>query len=418
MTDWPVVPLRELAIEMQPGFACQPTGRDHGYPQLRTNNVSSQGKIDLDLVKFVPAKKSQISKYSLLAGDVLFNNTNSPALVGKTALFDGEHPYLFSNHMTRVRVKRGLIEPGYLARFLHREWKVGAFRSLVTQWVSQAAINRDQLGSVLVPLPALSEQRRIVEIFDQADHLCRLRAAASTMADRILPALFLKMFGDPATNAMGWPIRPLGELGELDRGRSRHRPRNDPALLGGDHPLIQTGDVANSNGRIREYTQTYSDVGLSQSKMWKAGTLCITIAANIANTAVLEFDACFPDSVVGFTPGPCVTTEYVQFLLGHLKPVLERNAPMVAQKNINLGVLRELPVPNPPMDLQSHFSEAVECYWTGRSNQWRSQAHLERLSRSLNTQAFAGVLTRRWRRAHSEQLIRECDARDAVLRKA
>ncbi len=99
-----------------------------------------------------------------------------------------------------------------------------------------------------------------------------------------------------------WPLRRLDELGYVSRGRSRHRPRDAAHLYGGPYPFIQTADVKHANLYIREFTQTYSEAGLAQSKLWKAGTLCITIAANIADTAILDIDACFPDSVIGFIP--------------------------------------------------------------------------------------------------------------------
>ena len=402
--EWPSVTLKSIAVDMQPGFACQPTDGSSGIPQLRTNNVSPDGGIDLSETKRVPANKARIEKYSLKPGDVLFNNTNSPALVGKTAVFDEDGLFLFSNHMTRIRLATDIAEPRYVAHYLHWVWKQGILRALVTQWVNQAAINRHQLSSIQLPLPSPSEQRRIVEILDQADHLRRLRAEADAKAGRILPALFIRMFGDPATNPMGWPVKTLGELGELDRGRSRHRPRNDPALLGGSYPLIQTGDIANSGGRITEYTQTYSELGLNQSKMWPAGTLCITIAANIANTGVLGFDACFPDSVVGFVPGTDTTTEYVQFLLTGLQNVLEGAATQVAQKNINLKILRSLVVPVPPIDLQNHFSMHVRKLYACRATQALAHEKLDWLFASATTRAFSGDLTASWREAPMKKL--------------
>ena len=270
-------------------------------------------------------------------------------------------------------------------------------------------LNRNDAYSLEIPLLPLSEQRRIVEILDQADRIRRLRADADAKAERILPALFIKMFGDPRTNPMGWPVKPLGEIGELDRGRSRNRPRNDPALLGGSYPLIQTGDIANSGGRITQYTQTYSDLGLSQSKMWPAGTLCITIAANIANTGVLEFDACFPDSVVGFVPSADTTTEYVQFLLTQLRSVLEAGATQVAQKNINLKMLRSLVVPVPPIDLQNRFSIHVRKQYACRATQALIHEKLDRLFASATSRAFTGDLTASWREAYRKELLQEME---------
>ncbi|MEH7275928.1 restriction endonuclease subunit S, partial [Neobacillus vireti] len=94
----------------------------------------------------------------------------------------------------------------------------------------------------------------------------------------------------------------LNELGTVSRGKSRHRPRDDKSLYGGKYPFIQTGDVKKANFYIRDFKQTYNEKGLAQSKLWNKGTLCITIAANIAETAILDIDACFPDSIVGFIP--------------------------------------------------------------------------------------------------------------------
>lgn len=98
----------------------------------------------------------------------------------------------------------------------------------------------------------------------------------------------------------GWNEHKLDELGKVGRGKSKHRPRNDASLYGGKYPFIQTGDIKAANFYVTEYSQTYNDKGLSQSKLWRKGTLCITIAANIAETAILGIDACFPDSIIGF----------------------------------------------------------------------------------------------------------------------
>ena len=266
-------------------------------------------------------------------------------------------------------------------------------RSLATT-TGVPGLNRHDAYALEVYLPVISEQRRVAEVLDKADGLRRLRAEADAKTGRIPPALFLKMFGNPVANPMGWQVKSLGELGELERGRSVHRPRNDAALLGGPNPFIQTGDVAKCEGRIRSFVQTYSEAGLAQSKMWPAGTLCITIAANIASTGVLEFDACFPDSVVGFSAGSSTTTEYVQFFLFHLREMLERNAPRLAQRNINLQVLRSLPVPTPPAELQRQFSSYVRAYYDSRIRQTTAENVLDKLFASTMGKAFSDGLTR------------------------
>ena len=163
------------------------------------------------------------------------------------------------------------------------------------------------------------------------------------------------MFGDPVSNPKGLIERTLPELGEFGRGVSKHRPRNDEALLGGVYPLIQTGDVANSGLYITEYHSTYSELGLRQSKMWNEGTLCITIAANIARTAILGFDACFPDSVVGFNANENTNNVFVHYWFSFFQEILESQAPESAQKNINLKILSELKVIVPDIQEQKEF---------------------------------------------------------------
>ena len=253
-------------------------------------------------------------------------------------------------------------------------------------------IKLGMLTDAEIPLPPLPEQKRIAAILDKADAIRRKRQKAIQLADDFLRSVFLDMFGDPVTNPKGWALLPFSTVGTLDRGKSRHRPRNDPALLGGAHPLIQTGEVANSRGYIKEYSATYSDLGLAQSKKWDAGTLCITIAANIAKTGILTFPACFPDSVVGFIPNKNVTVEFVQHWLGFLQKNLEENAPQAAQKNINLEILRELLIPVPPRQEQEKFSSIVASILAIEEKVTSSGNALGNAFDALCQKAFSGQL--------------------------
>lgn len=159
-----------------------------------------------------------------------------------------------------------------------------------------------------------------------------------------------------------WEWVRLTDVGEVSRGRSKHRPRNDTILYrDGKYPLIQTGDVARSGGLITSCSASYNDVGLDQSRMWPKGTLCLTIAANIADVGILDFDACFPDSVVGFSAfKPIASNKYFLYMLMAYKAILDSMATRSAQKNINLETIASLAYPLPPLAEQERIVARVE----------------------------------------------------------
>ena len=197
------------------------------------------------------------------------------------------------------------------------------------------------------------------------------------------------MFGDPVSNSYGLPEAVLSELGELGRGVSKHRPRNDPQLLGGEYPLIQTGDVANAELYISTFNSTYSELGLKQSKMWSKDTLCITIAANIAKTAILQFDACFPDSVVGFSANERTNNIFIHYWFSFFQEILEAQAPESAQKNINLKILSDLKVIVPVKEKQNQFATFVAQVDKSKLAVQKSLEQLEILKKAL-MQAYFG----------------------------
>jgi|SRR5690554_532514 len=253
-------------------------------------------------------------------------------------------------------------------------------------------LNNQTLKRIEISYPPLKTQQEIVEILDAAaalrDHTKKLLEEYDLLAQSI----FLDMFGDPVLNEKGWEVIPFGKSGKLDRGKSKHRPRNAPELLGGEYPLVQTGDVANSNGYITEFRSTYSELGLAQSKLWPKGTLCITIAANIAKTGILTFDACFPDSVVGFVPNELTNNEYTQHWMSFLQQMIEANAPVSAQKNINLKILRELEFMCPPISLQNEFAEKIEIIEQQKELAKQELKESEDLFQGLLQRAFKGEL--------------------------
>lgn len=390
MTSWSQVRLEELITDASYGTSVKCSESEGGIPVLRMGNVRYDGNLDLDDLKYATLTDVEMVRFGLRTGDLLFNRTNSKELVGKTGLWDGRFPAAAASYFIRVRVKQDVVMPEWIWWFMNSPFMKRRLFETARGAIGQANINGEELKAFPVPLPPLDEQRRIVDILNHAASIRRLREEAWAKAREIIPALFVEMFGNPATNPKGWPIKKLSELGSLERGKSKHRPRNDPALFGGGYPFIQTGDVANSGGIIRHFSDTYSEFGLAQSKLWPAGTLCITIAANIAKTGILAFDACFPDSVVGFIPFPQATTRYVQYFLHFLQPYLEKSAPQLAQKNINLEILREISIPAPPLPLQQEFAERVaEIEGISALND-RAVTLAEQMTQSLLDRVFGG----------------------------
>ncbi len=229
-----------------------------------------------------------------------------------------------------------------------------------TPFATVKHLSAKQINKITIPVPSIKKQEKIASVFRLLDFLIEQKKIQLHKFDQLVKSRFIELFGDPVNNSKGLPELTLPELGEFGRGVSKHRPRNDPQLLGGQYPLIQTGEVANSNLYITEYESTYSELGFKQSKLWQKGTLCITIAANIAKTAILTFDACFPDSVVGFKANDKTNNIFIHYWFSFFQAILEAQAPESAQKNINLKTLSELRIIVPSIDLQNEFATFVE----------------------------------------------------------
>lgn len=244
-TGWRWAPLRDLVREAQLGFASGQ--RDpHGVLQLRMNNVTHRGQLDWSSITRVPANPETIAEYRLEPGDVLFNNTNSTDLVGKTALFEGhDEPVVFSNHFTCLRTVADKLLPSYLALWLQALWQQRLFANICNRWVGQSAVQRDKLLSLEIPLPSLGEQKRIAAILkEQMAAVERARAAAETQLDaaKALPPAYLRaVFNTP--EARNWPRKRLGDILHLRKEvvHPRDNPKGLATFAGLEHIESGTG---------------------------------------------------------------------------------------------------------------------------------------------------------------------------------
>jgi type I restriction enzyme S subunit len=194
-----------------------------------------------------------------------------------------------------------------------------------------------------------------------------------------------------------WKEYKLKDLGQLQRGRSRHRPRFAFHLYGGKYPFIQTGQIREASKYITKHEQTYSEEGLKQSKLWPKGTLCITIAANIAELAILNFDACFPDSVLGFIPDKKITDlDFIYYTLTHFQRELKHIGEGSVQDNINLGTFEDLLFPIPSLPEQTAIASILSSLDDKIDLLHRQNATLEKMAETLFRQWFLEEAKEEW----------------------
>ena len=263
-----------------------------------------------------------------------------------------------------------------------------------------ASINKAQLEALSFSYVSLDEQKRIAAILDQAFADIEQARAKTEQNLRNARELFESYLQQVfSQRGEGWAEKSLKEASlDFGRGKSKHRPRNDESLYGGDYPFIQTGDVRNCEHTITNYSKTYNEKGLAQSKLWPEGTICITIAANIAETGILTFEGCFPDSVIGVVVDPGVTTiRYVEYLLQSFKTILQAKGQGSAQDNINMGTFENMKFPFPSIGKQEeivgvldNLMVSVQSLETTYSNKL---AAIDELEKSILHKAFTGQLT-------------------------
>lgn len=182
----------------------------------------------------------------------------------------------------------------------------------------------------------------------------------------------------------------LDELGYVSRGRSQHRPRNAPHLYGGEFPFIQTADITRSNLYISDYSQTYTQAGVDQSRMWEPGVLCIANAGvNTGDNAILSFKACFPDSVIGFiADSETCEVRYIKYFLDSVKSQIRSITMGATQDNLSVGKLLTIPIPKLPLVSQKKITTILSAYDDLIENNKRRIALLEKMAEEIYREWF------------------------------
>ncbi len=289
-----------------------------------------------------------------------------------------------------IRPKPG-FDSGYLGYLLQSEGFVGDVVAN-SVGVSYPAINASFLAALPAVQPTLEEQQAIARFLDQKTaQIDALIAKKQTLLEKLVEkrtALIShavtkgldpnEKMKDSGVEWLGqvpehWEVKCMKHLTRMLRGKFTHRPRNDPRFYNGEYPFIQTGDIANASKYITKFSQTLNEEGLSVSKEFPAGTLVMTIAANIGDMAILNFNACFPDSIVGFVPKENVDLDYLYYIFVAMRQQLMSTAVLNTQLNLNIDRISNQFAVLPPLKEQVNIVSYLE---NGLNKQIDQEAHI------------------------------------------
>lgn len=381
---------------------------DEGVNFLRVENLTSDGYISHSKITHITEEmhENYLKRSILKANDLLISIAGS---LGKSAIVrECDLPINTNQAIAFVRLFADKIDVNYIRNTIESPL-INSVLTKQTKVTSIPNLTLEIIKDCPIPLPPLSEQQRIVErieeLFAKLDEAKeRLQEVADSFAVR-KAAILHKAFTGELTKQWrlengvsdeSWEEKKLGEVGVLERGRSKHRPRNDERLFGGIYPFIQTGDIANADMFIEKHNQTLSDFGMQQSKLFAKNTICITIAANIGKVAILSYDSCFPDSVVGLKTDEKTDFKYVYYYLSTQQKELESKAPATAQKNINLKVLNDLDIFIPSLPEQHEIVRLIDDLLAReRAAQQAAEqalASIDLMKKSILARAFRGEL--------------------------
>lgn len=394
MKNWEVKYLDDVCELITCGVAARPNYVDEGVPFLSAKNVKDGQIIWSGYNCITEETHKELTKNNKpLKGDLLYTRVGS---YGEAAVIEDDYEFSVFVSLTLIKVDKSKLNNYYLKHYLNSE----AVKNLAKASISGSGVGNLNVGTVrkfIIPLPPLLEQQRIVSILDEAFAAIAKAKANAEQNLKNAKELFESYLQGVFENG-DWEMKKLKEVAKIfGRGKSKHRPRNWEGLYGGNYPFIQTGEVRNANKYISSYTQTYNEVGLAQSKLWKKGTICITIAANIAETAILDFDACIPDSIIGFeVDEKKADLNFAYYLLQYFKAELQKLGKGSAQDNINLGTFENQYFPFPTVKEQQTIVRQLDALRAETQKleavYQKKIADLEELKKSILQKAFAGEL--------------------------
>ena len=377
MAAWEAKPLGQI-VSLQRGFDLPTQSRSEGKIAV----IGSNG-----IVGFHNSMPSEVPIPGLMLG--------RSGSVGEITYWDKKYWPL--NTVLYVKDFHG-NDPYFLSFWL----QLFPFKQYA-QGVSVPTLNRNSINDVLFPIPKLEDQQKIALALSVVATSIKFNAAAIAKSQELKRTAMRDLFarglrGEAQKETEfglvpeSWVVSMLSEVSSIERGRFLHRPRNEPRFYGGPTPFVQTGDVVRSAGRIRDFTQSLNSDGVRISRVFPAGTILITIAANIGYTGILQFASACPDSLVAITPNPNVDTSFLEYFLQTQQPEMDRRAPKGTQKNINIQFLNPWPVPVPPLDEQGEIVAILDAIDRKIELHQKKRATLEELFKALLHRLMTGEI--------------------------
>jgi type I restriction enzyme S subunit len=397
MSTWSVLPLSDVLVDARPGFAC---GEDseHGVFQFRMNNVTIDGQLDFSKKRRVPRESRDLKTYLVKYGDVLFNATNSPELVGKSAFFAGNgEPSVFSNHFLRLRPRIEKLEGRFLARWLALQFQRRVFQGMCRQWVNQATVGRDSLLAMRLPVPPLADQRRIAEILDKADELRVKRRAALKQLTALRQVILLDQFGNPNTNERGWPVIPLLEacvgISDIDHKMPKSVEKGVPFISAKD--LLDDGSLSFEN--VKNISEADFQRLSRKSKPERGDIIYSRIGVNLGKARLVDVNFDFLCSYSCCTIKPNLEIVDPKFLCCLLdSPFLlkqaHRGVRAIAVPDLGINEIKNFRVYLPPLPLQHDFARRIDALERLKVFHRTSLVNMDALFASLQHRAFRGEL--------------------------
>ena len=357
--------------------------------------------------------------------DIAISETNIPPVPPGTVLLGyklslgklgiaGTH--LYTNEAIAALPPKSNV--ALLNKFLLHALKRVDYVALCHGAVKGKCLNRASLERIMLPLPPITEQGRIVEILEEADSVRKKRTEADAKVQSILPACFYKMFGDPIKNTKVWPTEKLGNLCDVSRGAS---PRPIERYLGGSVPWIRIGDATASGEFYLHATQEHiTEEGATKSVFVPEGSLILANSGVSCGFArILKISGCIHDGWLALLNIDSKLNPL--FLLCYLNSItlsLRAKAPSGTQPNLNTEIVKNLQIPVPPLALQEKFASHLSILEEIGKSRRQAKLAVTKTFEALLHRAFSGDLTAKWRESHKKQLLAEMEHQSRVLTEA